>query len=842
EQPERFDLFLVVGGYWSKEDGYVGGEPHQIGREVVQGFSMKTVKILLQELGYKDNMKKMAWFAPEAPAEKIDIIDDEGLRRAVSYAIASGALTLFIVREDDPDLVSRGGRDLGIFSDDEVEDNNDNISGNGSSSDESDSSSNEEDDGNVAEDGNGNGNSGMYQYGTVFSSDNQPRVERGDETKCKKFELGQEFASLQSFKSVILNYAVKKKYDISFFKSDNQRVVAVCSDRACPWMISCSINRRVSILTNARIAELFIDEFRKNINVPWTICERTRLRCLQTFDDEQAESLARLHDYVGEIKRTNPGSTVEVEVSGGVFQKNYVCFKALKDGWKKTCQRMIHIDGTFLKWRQTGQLLVACGRDPNDQMFPFAWGIVDAETTDNWKWFFQHLIDDLELESSNCLTLMSDQCKGLIGAVKEVLPYAVHKLCARHVYHNWKKNYSGAEFEDLFWGAADAYYIASFKRKMEAVKLLYVDAYEALKMNAKGFCRSGFFDEYSRVAAVENNLGESFNAAIRIARTKPVVEMLEEIIRRVMVSNEQKRKEAFNGRGIYTPRVKALLDQQIELAKNCTPLHCGLGKYEVGYFNDMMYIVSGIPCCHIVSALCFEKNVDQDPKKLISDWFTMEKLRACYETPMEPVNGMNLWEIVSTERVMPPAYKRPPDRPPGSKKRKREKGEPREKGKMSKVGMKMHCRNCGQEGHKINKCNNPTVIRQKKPPGRPRKNPTETGTSSQQTIHETTSSQPILTSVRALIRAQTGAPHSLSQPTPSEGVTSEAWKTLKNLSQPTVTEGPTSLSSAFPRAKPGRPRKNQYHDVGSSQQVPTRPPREEPVYDPGPIQIPRVSF
>lgn len=84
------------------------------------------------------------------------------------------------------------------------------------------------------------------------------------------------------------------------------------------------------------------------------------------FDDEQAESFARIFDYVAELKKTNHGSTVECEVSEGKFHRFYACFHGLKEGWKATYRKIIHIDGTFLKWRMIEMLLVACGRDPND--------------------------------------------------------------------------------------------------------------------------------------------------------------------------------------------------------------------------------------------------------------------------------------------------------------------------------------------------------------------------------------------------------------------------------------------------------------------------------------------
>lgn len=47
------------------------------------------------------------------------------------------------------------------------------------------------------------------------------------------------------------------------------------------------------------------------------------------------------------------------------------------------CRRIIHNDGTFMKWRMTGQLLVACGRDHNEEIFPIAWAIVDGENKPN---------------------------------------------------------------------------------------------------------------------------------------------------------------------------------------------------------------------------------------------------------------------------------------------------------------------------------------------------------------------------------------------------------------------------------------------------------------------------
>ncbi|GJY89817.1 pentatricopeptide repeat-containing protein [Tanacetum coccineum] len=66
-------------------------------------------------------------------------------------------------------------------------------------------------------------------------------------------------------------------------------------------------------------------------------------------------------------------------------------------------------------------------------------------------WFLDLLADDLELSNGNGLTLMVDQHKGLIETVKDVMPLAEHRQCARHIYKGFRKQFSGVEFRGLFW-------------------------------------------------------------------------------------------------------------------------------------------------------------------------------------------------------------------------------------------------------------------------------------------------------------------------------------------------------------------------------------------------------
>ncbi|VVA98126.1 unnamed protein product [Arabis nemorensis] len=103
-----FDLFLSIGGYWSSDDVYLGGEAHESGRHVGEGFSLDMVRMRTTVYhGYQENMRKVSWFPPETLEKKVDIEDDAELGKAVQYAPGSGALSLFIVREDDPYAVKK---------------------------------------------------------------------------------------------------------------------------------------------------------------------------------------------------------------------------------------------------------------------------------------------------------------------------------------------------------------------------------------------------------------------------------------------------------------------------------------------------------------------------------------------------------------------------------------------------------------------------------------------------------------------------------------------------------------------------------------------------------------
>jgi len=62
----------------------------------------------------------------------------------------------------------------------------------------------------------------------------------------------------------------------------------------------------------------------------------------------------------------------------------YICLGQLKRGCLEGCRPVLSLDGCFIKGPRKGQILVAVGRDGNNQMYPIAWAVCERENSVNW--------------------------------------------------------------------------------------------------------------------------------------------------------------------------------------------------------------------------------------------------------------------------------------------------------------------------------------------------------------------------------------------------------------------------------------------------------------------------
>lgn len=280
-----------------------------------------------------------------------------------------------------------------------------------------------------------------------------------------KWEVGTYFGTKSEFQHAMRTYAIHSGREIKFVKNDKLRMRLECRGRGnCEWKAfcakirneatwqlrqvgpnhTCSRGNKVKFLNSKWLGTKLQPNVRENptvkiqdiinksnekwnIKVTKTKAIRARSLAFDAVDGSFREQYTRMHDYCHELLRSNPHSTVKITSTPYLpseddlqdptanlnphFQRVYICFKACKDSFLK-CRPIIGLDGCFLKGYYGGQLLTAIGTDPNDQILPIAYAVVEGETKETWAWFLDLLVNDLG-GVAKCAeyTFISDQQK-----------------------------------------------------------------------------------------------------------------------------------------------------------------------------------------------------------------------------------------------------------------------------------------------------------------------------------------------------------------------------------------------------------------------------------------------
>ncbi|XP_058211586.1 uncharacterized protein LOC131323758 [Rhododendron vialii] len=352
------------------------------------------------------------------------------------------------------------------------------------------------------------------------------------------------------------------------------------------------------------------------------------------------------------------------------------------------CGPMIGLDGAFLKGLYGGQILSAIGVDGNNNMFPIAIAVVEAETKESWTWFLNILLEDIGSVEERGWTFISDRQKGLVETFKELMPNAKHRFCLRHLYANYRKKFRGLD----------------------------KGAHKWLKdIPAEQWCRS-HFSSRSKYDYLVNNLSESFNNYILEARDKQIISMLEWIRRKVMNMFQIKRMGMEKYNQAICPRIMGKLDVMKKDSKDSFAHFCGEYKFEVDC-HDTTYTVDlkettcrcrqwdliGIPCKHACAAIGLNK---QKVEEHVHPCYSRDTYLGVYQHMIQPIPGKHDWVKSNNEEVLPPFMRRPSGKPKKVRRKAAEEAEDTRAG-LSRAGRYMPCSKCLQKGHNLRSCKNP---------------------------------------------------------------------------------------------------------------------------------------
>ncbi|KAL4348962.1 hypothetical protein GQ457_17G000560 [Hibiscus cannabinus] len=363
-----------------------------------------------------------------------------------------------------------------------------------------------------------------------------------------------------------------------------------------------------------------------NVELNKQLCSRAKKWAEEKIKGNISHEFNKLFDYVLALRIADPDGSFDLVVERPTatdipkFRRFYVCFGALKEGFKRYCRPVIGVDGCFLKGSLKGEILSAVGKDSNNQIFPVAWAYVEVENRESWAWFLNHLKDDLNLANGDNLTLLSDMQKGLLEEVSMCLPHVEHRYCARHMYANWKKDHKGGDLQLLFWNCCKATTQPLFQKHADKIGKLKPKAYADLMVRDPSHWSKAFFSTRSKCDAIDNNFSEAFNSAIIGARFKSIISMFEDIRHYVMHSLVEHKKKSISWRGEICPRIAKKLEEHKVRSSFCHVTWNGADGYEVMHHEDSFVVdvkgwkctcrvwdLTGIPCLHAICVILYRE-------------------------------------------------------------------------------------------------------------------------------------------------------------------------------------------------------------------------------------------
>ncbi|XP_013689379.2 uncharacterized protein LOC106393193 [Brassica napus] len=339
-------------------------------------------------------------------------------------------------------------------------------------------------------------------------------------------------------------------------------------------------------------------------------------------------------------------------------------------GFSKVMRRVIVVDGTFLKSKFKGVLLVATAIDGNSNLYPIAFGIVDSENEQSWEWFMRQL--KVVVADDNGLAFISDRQVSISEGTGE---------------------------------------------SVSAIEICTAIGNYLMEADVKKWARCQFHGYMYDTRT--NNHAESINYVLRSPREFPVIPLLDSIremltrwffkrkkliskhTHRLTIDVEEKidrRIEKEKTFGVYPVTDSQLLvkGDTIDCFVDLDKQTCSCGKYDL----------LKIPCRHAIKAGFF---VGREPYTLTDFLYTTGAWREAYQESINPISvhedEWSVPQVVENSEVLPSETRRSLGR---NRKRRYETVEDKIRSSQGSQGGQLRkCSRCGFGGNNRATCKMP---------------------------------------------------------------------------------------------------------------------------------------
>ncbi|XP_028773768.1 uncharacterized protein LOC114730821 [Neltuma alba] len=584
--------------------------------------------------------------------------------------------------------------------------------------------------------------------------------------KWKKLLSGvlQTFAYADAFREALYKYSIAHKFQYKFLKNSKDRMSVKCKIEGCLWKITANAigkqtpflrvtqfqdehvhhaqdnlqvihARRASLTSSIIIEEVrsHIDkgpnEIRKTlqrdygVNLTYKQAYAAKEKALEEIQGRPEQSYMLIPWICQRLKDTDPKTVAEwVASHNNIFERVFIAYGCCIEGFMVGARHILYIDGTHLSGPYKGTLLSASAYDADNELLPFAIGIVKGETYEDWTWFLVMIKKIIGLVE---LTIVSDRHNAIIRAVREIFGGERHAFCYRHVKENFsaelmklnrgKKRTSAQSKDDTLKLLDDIAYArleSEFNDAMENMRSFSSQLFQWLENHGDvdRWALSKF--PFRRWDNITTNLAESFNAWMVKERRHNVAQLIhehrEKVAKKMYASSMAMRK----WKTIVGPNIESKVREHVARAEQMLAEHYGDMICVHTSFGDLQvdlrahqcscaaWQMSGIPCPHACTTI---KLVLGNVYDYVEDCYKITTQEKIYRRSMIPVitidmpnpNNLRMENIMGQIFLQPPQTSRPPGRPRTTRRES-----------QFQNTKTYHCSRCHQAGHTKKTCKN----------------------------------------------------------------------------------------------------------------------------------------
>ncbi|XP_073046153.1 uncharacterized protein [Primulina eburnea] len=505
--------------------------------------------------------------------------------------------------------------------------------------------------------------------------------------------IGQRFSSKTEIKKVLSKIALGSSFESESVKSSRNIYSVRCVNKGCSWRIwtskhenstdfvirtycnthNCDLTgmrRRHRQGSSSIVCDMLVENFggqqktpqpksimtmmrNKGVDITYYKALKGKQLAHDIFRGDPERSFGLLPSYLKMVERMNPGSIIDLVVDEhNRFKYLFLAYGACARGYR--CMRkVVSIDGTWLKGKYDGTLLVASAQDGDFHQYPLAWNVVDVESIASWSWFLTKLLEVVVDEEE--LVIISDRHPGIIAAVAAVYKNAHNGHCIWHLSQNMKIRCKKKGCTEMFMRLAKIYKQTDFDLEYEKFKKIYLDA-------AKFLDESDSFDRWTRAYSprsryniMTTNGVESINARLREERQLPIIALLNSLQTLTTSWFSRYRNASVASTTNFTPTVESIVRERFNIGRGYQVYELGRLEFDVrsATNNEIVdleskrctcreFDIDKIPCSHAIAASYF---CDVNFYSLCTEYYSVMIWSLAYSEPIYPVLNQNEWPL-----------------------------------------------------------------------------------------------------------------------------------------------------------------------------------------------------